>query len=216
MWSGRTSSSIERCICSSIGAIANVAVEHLLTGRYQPNTQCVGGGAGYHYFTQRITADDFVTHSTFRLELSSGVCGGNRDHARRGILAKEQRLRTFQQLDALDVDKSFVDHSSLSVIDAVNNDCDGLFDADAGKIGADTAQAEVSAGTAVAAGDDQSGRDRCNLFQRIDVVVVNPLGGEHSDSDRSILRQLRNSASSHNHRAELGSGGRGRLTMHIR
>ncbi len=112
---------------------------------------------------------------------------GERQHAGGGVLAEEQGLGTFQDLDLPHVEEAFVDDPALTVIDPVHDHRDRLLDADAGGRRADAAQADGGAAAAAAARDGELRGAGGDLLDGAKGVVVELLARHGGDRGRDVL-----------------------------
>jgi hypothetical protein len=124
------------------------------------------------------------------LEGPGGIGRGEGERAGRRVLAEEQRLRAFEDLDLLHVEQALIQHAALAVIDAVDIDRDRLLDPDAGEVGADPAQTEIGAAAGAAARDHELRRRDRDLLDRADIAIGELLRPDGGDGDGDVLHRL--------------------------
>ena len=116
--------------------------------------------------------------------------GGNRDHARRGILAEQRRLRPAQDLDPLHVGQVHNLRRCARAIDVVDEHADRRLDAGVVGAVAEAANEEVGLRAALPLADLERRDDRLQVPQVADLALLDRVRGGDGDGDGHILQRL--------------------------
>ena len=187
---GEEARCVHFAVIDILGNVAVVAAVHLGRAGRDAHAERVGQRAGGIAFDAVLLALELVTALHHEFWGAGRVCGGDRDHARGRVLAEEQRLRALEHFHAGKVEEAFLNHAALTVVGAVDDDGDRLFDADRGRRRADAAKGQLRARTVGSTAHVELGRDRSDLLDTGHVAVDDVRGGNGGNRDRHVLNRF--------------------------
>src|SRR5690606_26333147 len=114
----------------------------------------------------------------------------DRDHAGRGVLAEQRRLRTAQNFDALDVGEVGDLRSRARAVHVVDEHADRRLDSGIVGTVAEAADEEIGVRRALALTHAERGNDGLQVAQIADLAAFDRLGGGDRYGYRGVLQRL--------------------------